>query len=330
MPKPKLIIITGPTASGKTALATTLAKEVGGIILTADSRQIYRGMNIGTSKVFGVERVWSPEGSNPQEGSTPSCAHPLITADGVDHFLVNLVAPDKPFTLHDYTHAFWALMNDLDHDPTMSDKPRFLVGGTGLYISSLIHAWGLEHQKTDSITRKEILATLEKNGLDAVVRQLKHLSAESASRIDLKNPRRVIRALEHVKLTGTPWNPTQDTESPLDYLLMSIRISRDELTARINKRVDEMIENGFLNEVQTLLTTYDRALPSLSAIGYKELSAHWNGELTLDSAVDHIKTATRQYAKRQMTWWRNERSMIWVKSLDEARQRLHSFVTLIS
>lgn len=311
--KPKIIVITGPTGSGKTNLAADLAPEFNGIVLTADSRQVYRGMNIGTSKIEGVESNWNN--------------HPRITVDDVDHFLVNLVAPDQEFTLKDYSDAFWKLLNDLAGDTEMSTKTIIVAGGTGLYIFALIHAWGLEHQAADSTLRPKLVDKLEREGLEALVSELKQLSPESVDAIDTQNPRRVIRALEHVRTTGEPWKPQKENDSPLDYLLLGIQTKREQLNTRIDARVDEMMQQGLLEEVQALAQKYDWSLPAMSGIGYKELGEHVRGETTLEEAVQNIKTHTRQYAKRQLTWWRKEKNLHWIENVTDARALTQNFLS---
>jgi tRNA dimethylallyltransferase len=288
---PPLIVILGPTASGKSKLALQLAEEFHGYIISADSRQVYRGMDIGTAKPTPEERR------------------------RVRHFLLDIVDPDDPFTVADYQRMAFAVLRSQRGLP-------FLVGGTGLYIDAVVENWDIPASGTDGNRR----AALEKESIHLLVKRLQDIDPASTSTIDLNNKRRVIRALEVVEQTGESI-VTRKKKRPFPSRVLQIGLSvpRDELVKRIDARVDAMMEAGLLDETRRLIRQYGRDIPSMSGLGYKQLGLHIRGDMTLEDAVKRIKIETRQYAKRQMTWWKKHQDIQWVTTRHDARRAIGRF-----
>lgn len=306
MPKrklPKIIVILGPTASGKTALSLKLAKAFSGEIVSADSRQVYRGMDIGTDKISGQ---WSDDGS--------------LRADGVSHWMMDVCDPDASFTLADYKkQALECIQNILKR----GNVPCF-VGGTGLYIQALVDNYQLPEGTKDSALRRN----LEGENLRNLLSQLQKIAPLSAARIDPKNKRRLIRALEVSLLTGRESVQLQKKGKPFfDSLLIGLSAPRDVLYERINARVDEMIESGLEDEVRTLLQQYDALLPALSGLVYKQMADFVQGKISFANAVSSMKRDTRRYARRQMTWFRRDTRILWISDEDEIKDRVRIFLS---
>ncbi|TRZ77983.1 tRNA (adenosine(37)-N6)-dimethylallyltransferase MiaA [bacterium] len=297
--KKPLVVILGPTASGKTGWAMKLCQKFstqgGGEIVSADSRQIYRGMDIGTAKTreLGIKNT------------------ELRIDDGINQHLVDIVDPDESFTLSDYKKLAIEKINDI-HD---RGKVPFLVGGTGLYISAIVDNLDIPEVAPD----KKLRAELEKKSTQDLQTELKNLDPISYEKIDLNNRRRLIRAIEVCEITGEPFSSLRKKGEPLfNVLQIGIHTDKKVLDGKINRRVDEMIANGLVDEVKKLSTKYSSDLPSMSGIGYAELNVHFNAHLTLEQAIDLIKVHTRQYAKKQMTWFRRDDRIRWISDYDEA------------
>jgi len=295
---PKIIAIVGPTASGKTELAIALAKKFGGEIISADSRTIYRGLDIGTGK----SREWS-------------------------HHLIDIVPPWKTLTLSEWkTRAVRAI-----RDILRRGRVPIIVGGTGLYVSALVENWKVPEVAPDHKLR----ARLTRRSAASLLRELQKRDPASAAAIDSKNKRRLIRALEVCIKTGKPFSALREKGKPLfDALLVGIRIPRQKLYARIDARVDAQIRAGWLKETEAVLKKLQRRLsereiwrlPSMSGLGYRELGAYLRGELTLAEAIALVKRDTRRYAKRQRTWWRRNKRVRWVRGAAEAVRFTRTFL----
>lgn len=285
----RLLVIGGPTASGKTALALKLARRWGGEIISADSRTVYQGMDIGTAK---------PEGEFILGGRL---------VEGIPYLGLDLVRPDERYSVA----AFQAFA--LAHIERLwaANKLPILVGGTGLYVRAVVDGYSVPANSADPKTR----TLLEAKPLGELVDSLLQRDLAAASQVDLKNKVRVIRALETVLTSGQPLKQTR-TKSPLaaDTLQIGIHVPRFALYDRINARVHEMLSLGFLDEVKSLVSAYGGDAPALSAIGYQQLLPVVASQLPLQEAVAQIQQATRQYAKRQLTWWRAEKRLIWTES----------------
>ena len=305
---PKIVVILGPTASGKTALAIKLAKEFNGEIISADSRQIYKKMDIGTAKPKGV---W--------EKTVGSEAYMV---DGVPHYLMDIVDPGKNFTLSDFKSRAVEKINDI----IARGKVPFLVGGTGLYIWSVIDNLDMPKVEPNKKLRKE----LEKKNLPELVALLKQLDSENWSKIDLNNPRRVIRALEVSIWTGESFLKHKTKSRPIvKALQIGISWPREELYERINKRIDNQIKEGLVEETKKLVRQkYSRNMPSMSSIGYKQIGGYLRGETSLEEAVEMIKRDSRHYAKRQITWFKRDKRIKWIASNDfsEAHKLIKKFL----
>ncbi|WP_455538701.1 tRNA (adenosine(37)-N6)-dimethylallyltransferase MiaA [Terrisporobacter sp.] len=286
MKKIPLIILTGPTAVGKTALSIELAKNLNAEIISADSMQIYEYMDIGSAKVTKKEM------------------------DGVIHHLIDEVKPDFPFSVSEFQKRANKYIKEIAY----KGKSVLVTGGTGLYLNSLIYNMDFAKSNGNSKLREELENELKENGIDYIHEKLKSLDEEAASRIHKNNTKRVIRAIE-VCLSG---NKMQDFSNDLkyneDYLPIIIVLNRDRevLYDRINKRVDIMMKNGLIEEVKKLLNMgYDKNLISMQGIGYKEIVKYLEGEYTLDEAVEIIKRDSRRYAKRQITWFKRYEDSKW-------------------
>lgn len=292
MTLPPLIVILGPTASGKSALALKLAEQFSGCIISADSRQVYRGMDIGTAKPTVSER------------------------QAVPHFLLDVVEPDQSFTVADYQRMVMDVLR------TQKGLP-FLVGGTGLYIDAVVENWAIPKGGMDGKRREE----LDRQPLYLLVKRLKVLDPETASVIDIKNKRRIIRALEVAELTGESF-VKQRKKRPFPYrtLKLGMDVPREELIRRIDARVDDMMRRGLLDEARRLGKRFGWDAPALTGIGYRQLGQHLRGEKPLDEAVERMKIETRQYAKRQMTWFKRERDIHWIRTEKNARALTGSFL----
>lgn len=297
---PKIIAVVGPTASGKTDLGLALAKEFNGEVVSADSRQIYKKMDIGTAKPksdFGLR--------------TSDSGRETYIVEGVPHHLMDIVDPGKEFSLADYKKLALKAIRDI----LRRGKLPIVVGGTGLYIQALVDNFDIPKIKPS----KKLRSQLEKKPLAQLVALLKKIDPASAKKIDLKNSRRVLRALEVFILSGESFFKQRTKSAPLfNVLQIGIDLPRPELFARIDARVDKQIEEGLLEETKKLEKKYGWHLPSMSGIGYKQMGFYLRGEATLDEAINILKRDTRRYAKRQMTWFDRDKKIIWIKNTDLA------------
>ncbi len=287
----KIICIVGPTASGKTALSIKLAKALSGEIISGDSMQIYKGMDIGTAKPTTDEM------------------------DGVVHHMLSIISPWESYSAARYVEDASAIADDI----LSRGKIPIVVGGTGLYIDSLVKGRQFAKNEEDLSLRRELFELYEKSGADAVYDILKELDPVRAEQIHKNNVKRVIRAIEVFKTTGKTISE-HDEESkkePPKYDAAYVGIlyeNREELYERINLRVDMMVKDGLLDEVKALLDGgVSPDSTAMQAIGYKELTAYFENKKTLDEALEDIKASSRKYAKRQMTWFKRNESIKWVK-----------------
>lgn len=281
MKKIPLIVVAGPTASGKTSLAIDIAKAVNGEIVSADSMQIYKYMDIGTAKATSEERALCP------------------------HHLIDIVEPDCDFSVADYTKLAHKTIADI----TARGKVPVMCGGTGLYIDSVVKDVEFGELPNDYGLREELSELAKKEGPQKLIDILREFDPVSAERLHPNNLKRVIRAIEFYKTSGVPISEhqelTKQKESRYNALIFMIDHDREILYDRINRRVDIMLDEGLADEVKSLLNMgYDEKLNSMQGIGYKEMISHFKGEITLDEAVNLIKQNSRRYAKRQLTWFR--------------------------
>lgn len=287
----RVVAIVGPTASGKSAIGLELARRLGGEIVNADSRQVYRGMDIGTAKPTPEERR------------------------AVRHHLFDIADPRDGYSLALYQQRATATFDALWSRGTFP----WLVGGTGQYVWALLENWSVPDVSPDEAFRARLQAEASTTGWEALHARLGTVDPLAAERIDGRNVRRVIRALEVYERTGTPISTWQAKRDPdFEYLLFGIDMPRDVLYARIDRRVDAMFEGGLVDEVRHLLESGVPAeAPSMSSIGYGEVVRHLNGELSLAEAIERTKVATHRLARAQSQWFRREDSRItWVHDVD--------------
>ena len=291
--KRPLIVLTGPTAAGKTALSIRLAKAVGGEIISADSMQIYKKMNIGTAKI------------RPEE------------MQGVPHFLVDELEPEEEFNVVRFQQMAKEAMEGIyerGHIP-------LIVGGTGFYIQALLYDIDFSVHESEESYRRELSRLAEEKGKEYLYRMLEEVDAEYAATLHANNVKKVIRALEYFHETGeklSTHNASQrEKHSPYRFAYFVLNVKRELLYERINARVDVMMKAGLLDEVKGLMKAgCGRELVSMQGIGYKEFFDYFDGKKTLEETVEQIKLDTRHFAKRQLTWFRREKDVIWMDKGD--------------
>jgi tRNA dimethylallyltransferase len=272
-----LVVVVGPTAAGKTALSIDLAEALGGEIVSADSRQIYRGMDIGTAKATSEER-----------GRVP-------------HHLLNVVTPDQVLSLAEYQALAYAAIADIH----ARGRLPFLVGGTGQYIQAVVEGWSIPAVAPHPELRAELEAKASAEGAEELHGWLAALDPAAAARIDYRNVRRVIRALEVCLVTGQPITELQrKNPPPFDILQIGVTRPRPALYERIDARVDRMIEAGLVDEVRLLDGAgYDWELPAMTGLGYRQIGEYLRAEVTLDEAIARIKKGTRRFVQQQYNWF---------------------------
>ncbi|PIT87328.1 MAG: tRNA (adenosine(37)-N6)-dimethylallyltransferase MiaA [Candidatus Magasanikbacteria bacterium CG10_big_fil_rev_8_21_14_0_10_40_10] len=291
---PKLIIILGPTATGKTDLTIKLAKYFDGEIISADSRQVYKHMSISTDVPNGR---W-------EKGR--------YLVRGVPHYLLDCVEPNQEFVL---TH-FKKMATEAIYDIVKRKKTAFMAGGTGLYISALVDNLDIPKVKPDIKLRAE----LDKKSVQELAKMLTQADPASARIIDLNNPRRVIRALEVALATGRSFVDQRTKSKPLfEVLQIGLKRDRAEIYQKINQRVDEQIKRGVIEEIRGLLARgYTWDLPALSSLGCRQFKDYLAGQQTMEEAVETLKRDTRRYAKRQISWFKRDKRIKWIEADDLA------------
>ena len=287
--KHPVLAVVGPTATGKTALGVALAERFGGEIISADSMQIYKGLDVGTAKV------------------TPEETH------GIPHYAVDFLEPDRTFSVADFT----ALAARLEAELSARGKLPILVGGTGLYVQSFLYGVRFTAEKTPDGLREQLAAELAEKGPAAMYEELKQADPEAAAAIHPNNQVRVLRALEHYRATGKKLSEQKagslPPERPYRSLVLGLDFpDRAQLYARIDRRVDKMMEAGLLREAQLVYVNRDRFKTAAQAIGYKEFFPYFEGAAELTPCVDKLKQASRNYAKRQLTWFRHMDGVVWL------------------
>lgn len=305
---PKLIAIVGPTASGKTDLALALAKKYGGEIISADSRQFYRGTEIGSDipkgrwvRLKGAKRL-------------------TYIVEGLPHYLMNFLPPSKLFTVAQFKDHVIRIAADI----AKRGNVPFLVGGTGLYVKSVIDNYEIPEVPPNPAFR----ARMEKKTTPALFALLRKKDPAYAARIPANNRRYAVRALEVMDATGKTTTELQQKGEPLfDVLQIGIQRPREAMYARINARVDAMMKRGLLEEAKKLGKKYGWDIPAMSGLGHKQLGAYLRGETTLAHAVERVKTDTRHFAKRQVTWFKRDSRIHWVKSEAEAARIVKKFLS---
>lgn len=293
--KGSLIVITGPTAVGKTELSIALAKKIDGEIISADSVQVYKHMNIGSAKITKAEM------------------------QGIPHHLIDICEPAEAFNIARFKELSKQAVNEI----FSRGKIPIIAGGTGFYIQSLIYDIDFKETATDG-TRTKYEEMLREKGEAYLHSLLKERDPEAAAAIHPNNAKRVIRALEYFEQTGTKISTHNEEErrkeSPYNFAYFVLNLPREKLYDRINRRVDMMLEDGLLDEVKSLAASYGvtEDMVSMQALGYKEILDYLNGNTTLEDAIYTIKRDTRHFAKRQLTWFKREREVIWLDKEEHA------------
>lgn len=292
MSKQKVVVICGPTASGKTALSIELAKKINGEIISSDSMQIYKDMDIGTAKPT-IEEM-----------------------QGIKHYLIDFIKPDQRYSVADFKNDAEKAIEEI----IAKGKTPIIVGGTGLYVDSLIY--GIEYQdiKLDEKYRQELEEIAEKNGLQELYEKAKEIDSKAMEKISVNDKKRIIRVLEIYKATGKT-KTEQEIESrkkeiKYDYRVFAINMDREKLYERINKRVDIMLEQGLIEEVKQVLQRYDKFPTAMQGLGYKEVVEYLEEKVTKEEMIEKIKMETRRYAKRQITWFKKNKQTIWIDGLN--------------
>ena len=299
----RLLVIVGATAVGKTAYSLELAALLNGEVVSADSRYLYRGMNIGTAK------------PNADEMSR------------VRHHLIDVANPDDPWSLAKYKRAATHAIEDIQ----ARGRLPLLVGGSGQYVVAILEGWNIPPRSENSVLRSQLEETLrEPGGLEGLRSQLALLDPESAATIDIHNSRRIIRALEVCILTGRPFSAQRGkTPPPYDVFVLGLNMPRPKLYARIDERIDDMLRSGWVDEVHMLVERgYGWNLPAMSALGYTQIGEHLRGEIDLLEATRRIKAASRRLVRRQTSWFRSHfRNTHWYTVGDGALEVMKSDIT---
>ena len=287
--KHPVLAVVGPTASGKTALGVALAEQFGGEIISADSMQIYKGLDVGTAKV-------TPEETR-----------------GIPHHGVDILQPDEPFSVADFT----ALAGALEREISGRGHLPILVGGTGLYVQSFLHGVRFAAEKTPDGLREQLAAELNEKGPEAMYAELQAVDPEAAAAIHPNNHVRVLRALEHYRATGKKLSEQKadslPPEKPYRSLILGLDFpERAQLYRRIDLRVDKMLDAGLLDEAKLVYDHRQTYRTAAQAIGYKEFFPYFEGTAPLDACTEKLKQASRNYAKRQLTWFRHMDGVVWL------------------
>lgn len=306
--KHPVLAVVGPTATGKTALGVALAKRFGGEVISADSMQIYRGLDVGTAKVTAEE------------------------TQGVPHHCVDFLTPEEVFSVADFT----ALAARLEQEISARGALPILVGGTGLYIQSFLEGIRFTEEKPSNGLREQLAAELEARGPEAMYAELLSVDPQAAATIHPNNRVRVLRALEHYRATGRRLSEqkaaSRPSQRPYRSLVLGLDFAdRAQLYRRIDLRVDRMMEQGLLEEARLVYGHRDSYRTAAQAIGYKEFFPYFAGEAELAACVEKLKQASRNYAKRQLTWFRHMEGVVWLQAdapdlLDEACRRTEEFL----
>lgn len=299
MEKQKVIVICGPTASGKTKLSIEVAKLVNGEIVSADSMQIYKDMTIGTAKPTTEEM------------------------QGIKHYLIDFVSPDKRYSVAEYKNDATNAIEEI----ISKGKTPIVVGGTGLYVNSLIYEIEYPSVELDMNYRKKLEEIAEKEGLDRLYEMAMKVDKLAMKKISQNDKKRICRVLEIYHATGKTKTQieieSRANEPKYDYLVFGISMDREKLYDRINKRVDIMIEDGLIDEVKEVLNKYDDFPTAMQGLGYKEVVEYINGDTTKEEMIEKIKMETRRYAKRQLTWFRRYDNITWIDGLDDIQRNVN-------
>lgn len=296
--KPKVIVICGPTASGKTALSIELAKQINGEIVSADSMQIYKDMDIGSAKPTKEEM------------------------QGIKHYLLDFVSPENRYSVADYKKEATKAIQEI----IKKGKTPIIVGGTGLYVDSLVY--GIEYQEIEfnKEYRQELEDRAKLEGLDKLFSEACQIDAQAMKTISPNDQKRILRVLEIYHQTGKT-KTEQEIESrknevPYEYIVFALNMDREILYDRINQRVDIMISQGLIKEVKDMQEKYKEYPTAMQALGYKEIKEYLDGKITKEEAIEKVKQETRRYAKRQLTWFRKNKQTLWLDALKDRKENI--------
>ena len=297
--KHKVIVICGPTASGKTALSIELAKKINGEIVSADSMQIYKDMDIGTAKPTKQEM------------------------GEIKHYLLDFVSPEDRYSVAQYKQDAKKAIKEIIN----KGKTPIIVGGTGLYVDSLIYEIEYNDIKLDEEYRKKLEKIAEEQGLEELYKKAVEIDPEAMKKISQNDKKRIMRVLEIYHSTGKT-KTEQEKESrknpvEYDYRVFAINWDREILYQRINKRVDIMVDQGLIEEVKEILNKYDKFPTAMQGLGYKEVVDYLNGIYTKEEMIEKIKLETRRYAKRQLTWFRKNKQTIWLDGTNDIQNNIN-------
>lgn len=298
MNKPKVIVICGPTASGKTKLSIELAKKINGEIVSCDSMQIYKDMCIGTAKPTEEEM------------------------QGIRHYLIDCVSPEKRYSVADYKKDAEEAIKEI----ILKGKVPIVVGGTGLYLESLIYNIEYNEIKVDLEYREKLSKIEEKEGLESLYKKAAEIDPEAIKKISHNDRKRIYRILEIYNSTGKSKTEleaeSRKKELEYDYVLFGITMDRDKLYERINLRVDMMINDGLIEEVKNLISKYKEMPTAIQGLGYKEVVEYLDNKISEEEMIEKIKMETRRYAKRQLTWFRKYDNLIWLDGLGDLQNNI--------
>ncbi|MBE5812975.1 MAG: tRNA (adenosine(37)-N6)-dimethylallyltransferase MiaA [Clostridiales bacterium] len=303
--KQKVIVIVGPTGIGKTKLSIELAKKIDGEIVSADSMQIYRKMNIGTAKPTEEEK------------------------QGIQHHMMDILDMGENFSVAEYQSMAFSCIEEILN----RGKTPIVVGGTGLYINSIVDEIIYSETHENPEYRKKLEEIAKTKGNEILHKELKEKDPKAAERIEVNDLKRIVRALEVYEMTGKTITEQQENSKPketkYDYIIIGLRTDREIIYDRINKRVDIMFEQGLLEEAKEILKSTDDSNTSHQAIGYKELAKYFEGTESLEEAKENIKKESRHYAKRQFTWFNRNERIVWLDSevsVDENIERIRKIM----
>lgn len=306
MCKPKVIVLCGPTASGKTSLSIELAKKINGEIISCDSMQIYKDMDIGTAKPTEQEK------------------------QGIKHYLLDFLSPEVRYSVADYKKDAEKAIEEI----LKKRKVPIIVGGTGLYINSLIYNIGYKDSKIDIDYRNKLEKMVVEKGLENLYEMAQKIDPEAMKNISHNDKKRIMRVLEIYNETGKTKTElemeSRKNEPKYNYIVFALDMDRDKLYERINKRVDIMLKNGLIHEVEKLINTYKIMPTAMQGLGYKEVVEYLKGNCTEEEMVEKIKMETRRYAKRQLTWFRKNKETIWLNGLEEADKNINTILEVYS
>ncbi len=299
MSKPKVIVIGGPTASGKTSLSIELAKKINGEIISSDSMQIYKDMTIGTAKPT-VEEM-----------------------DGIPHHLLDFVSPDERYSVADFKRDAESTIEEI----LSKKKNPIVVGGTGLYIDSLVYGIEYPDIELDDEYRKKLMQEADtEEGLINLYNKAKKIDPEAIRKISPNDKKRITRILEVYNATGKTKTELEKISRingvKYDYKVFAINMDREKLYDRINLRVDIMLEQGLIDEVENLVKKYSNFPTAMQGLGYKEVVEFLNKEISKEEMIDKIKQESRRYAKRQLTWFRKNKEIIWLDGLADRQKNI--------